>query len=504
MDNVIKQDSPNSISTTENDFLFKSWLNQLPVGSFLTDKSGMLIYSNKPFLNLLGAPKTDTLITDILFNAIHPQDLISAKETWQILMNQHLPIRLEFRKASNTASYKWLRLEANVFKNANDEHSGFSGTLVDISDRKQTEIELQLSENRLRSIIEAEPECVKVVDAEGKLLEMNSAGLAMLEVDSLEEAKSMSLFDFILPEYRLAFQSLHKRVMSGENGILEFEVLGKKGTQLWLETHATPLRNEMAEIDKLLGITRNITERKQAEVKMHDALALAQKTAQTRSHFLDVASHELRTPITGLSLLLQMTKKNLALGKPVEEGTLMRLRTQVDHISNLVTDLLDVSRLERGNVILRTEELELSKLIETCLEEFRLLQPERIISFSASESSTLIKADPLRIYQVLSNLLNNAIRYTPINTSIEIRVDSFSQTVRVSVRDHGSGIALNQVAELFEPFKRGSNEFVSNSPGLGLGLFISREILSLHGGKIELINNLGGGCTFYFELPKLN
>jgi diguanylate cyclase (GGDEF)-like protein/PAS domain S-box-containing protein len=134
--------------------------------------------------------------------------------------------------------------------------------------RKQAEEALCKNERRLRTIIETEPECVKIVDCNGQLLEMNAAGLAMLEADSVGEAQQYPLINFVLPEYRAAFAALHKRVMSGESGIVEFEITGLKGARRWLETHAAPLRDETGEVTLLLGITRDITARKRADAQL--------------------------------------------------------------------------------------------------------------------------------------------------------------------------------------------------------------------------------------------
>jgi len=134
--------------------------------------------------------------------------------------------------------------------------------------RTQAEEALRQSEQRLRTIIETEPECIKVVSSEGQLLQMNAAGLAMLEADTLDEAQQQSLISYILPDYRHSFNALHQRVMRGESGTLEFELEGLGGTQRWLETHAAPLRDARGEITTLLGITRDITARKQADKRI--------------------------------------------------------------------------------------------------------------------------------------------------------------------------------------------------------------------------------------------
>lgn len=134
--------------------------------------------------------------------------------------------------------------------------------------RKEAEEALQKNQSHLLAIIENEPECVKLVDPLGALLEMNPAGLAMLEAESLEEAQKYSLIDYLLPEWRAPFIALHKSVMNGNNALLEFEIKGLKGTRRWLETHATPLRDSDGKVTMLLGITRDTTERKNNEEKI--------------------------------------------------------------------------------------------------------------------------------------------------------------------------------------------------------------------------------------------
>ena len=140
---------------------------------------------------------------------------------------------------------------------------------LDITERKEAEDRLRDSEQRLRTIFETEPECVKVIGAKGELLEMNAAGLAMLEAGSLAEAKTRPLIDYVLPDYREAFVGLHQRVLQGKNSLLEFEITGLKGTRRWLETHAAPMRDESGNVTMLLGVTRDITERKRMEGQVH-------------------------------------------------------------------------------------------------------------------------------------------------------------------------------------------------------------------------------------------
>src|SRR5882724_10755039 len=139
----------------------------------------------------------------------------------------------------------------------------------DVTAQYKVQEALRISEQRLRTIIENEPECVKVVGRDGELLEMNAAGLAMLEVETLEQVRQYGLINFVNPGYREAFNAVHQRVMNGEHARLEFEVTGLRGTQRWLETHAAPIRDDNGNVATLLGIIRDITDRKRAERQIH-------------------------------------------------------------------------------------------------------------------------------------------------------------------------------------------------------------------------------------------
>lgn len=155
------------------------------------------------------------------------------------------------------------------------------GISTDITERYQATKALRASEQRLRTIIETEPECIKVIDSRGQLIEMNQAGLAMLEADTLAEAQQQPLGQYLLPKYRKSFLLLHKRVMQGEKGALIFEIRGLKGTRRWLETHAAPLRDGQEQIIGLLGVTSDITERRAAQLKLQQSETLLRSTLES-------------------------------------------------------------------------------------------------------------------------------------------------------------------------------------------------------------------------------
>ncbi|MEO6421393.1 MAG: EAL domain-containing protein, partial [Candidatus Nitrotoga sp.] len=199
--------------------------------------------------------------------------------------------------------------------------------------RKRAEEALRESEQRLRTIIETEPECIMVLGSGGQIMEMNATGLAMLEAANIEELQKHNLVDFILSEYFDSFIAMHQRVMSGESCILEFEIKGFKGTQRWLETHAAPLSNANGQISMLLGITRDVTARKEAENRIQflahfDALTGLPNRVQLNSHAKSVISLAQRSqkPVTLMFLDLDHFKDiNDTLGHSVGDALLVEL-----------------------------------------------------------------------------------------------------------------------------------------------------------------------------------
>ncbi len=210
---------------------------------------------------------------------VHPQDLPRVMADLQAHFDGSAPgYASEYRVLCKDGSWKWILARGMVVSRTEDGRPlRMIGTHCDISERRRSEQALKEQKEFLDAILENEPECVKVLALDGRLLQMNRAGLAMLEVDSLEEAKQFGLSRFIDPEYRSSFLELEQRVFAGETGMLEFPIIGKRGTRRWLETHATPLRDTEGKAYALVGVTRDVTARKAAEARIeflayHDAL----------------------------------------------------------------------------------------------------------------------------------------------------------------------------------------------------------------------------------------
>lgn len=226
----------------------------------------------------------------------------------------------------------------------------------------------------------------------------------------------------------------------------------------------------------------------------------AETIGNIKSQFLDIAAHELKTPVTALGLLIEMANVYLSKGVPLGKPELERIKKQTNRLKKLLEDLLDVSRMERGFLVLRPVHTDIVKLVRECIEDYRTQTPSRNFTFIRSEAEIFLDIDPEKINQVLSNIMNNAINYSPEGSPIEVSIIATPKTVRISIKDSGPGIAKEIQAKLFTRFFRVVSNESAIHPGLGLGLYISRSIIEKHGGVIGLNSEEGHGSTFYFEL----
>jgi PAS domain S-box-containing protein len=278
-----------------------------------------------------------------------------------------------------------------------------------------------------------------------------------------------------------------------------------------VRAHFAPCYNESGQVCGGVGIIEDVTaqrhieeERRQAGQERTRLLREAQEAVRVRDDFLTIASHELKTPLTPLSLRLASLERRLERGEPVDASALRHARQHLLRLTTLINDLLDTSRIESGGLALHPQLTQLELLTEHVIRVTESLYGSRHrIHFHAPSTPLEVRGDPYRLEQVVANLLENALKYSPDGGPIHVSLEQRGELALLSVRDSGIGIPADQQQHLFERYFRARNVSTHSYGGLGLGLYICHDIVERHGGRIWVESEVGRGSTFYVALPTL-
>ncbi|SDD27111.1 PAS domain S-box-containing protein [Mucilaginibacter pineti] len=260
------------------------------------------------------------------------------------------------------------------------------------------------------------------------------------------------------------------------------------GTYRWHLNRAVPLKDEKNEIIFWVGTATDIEDQK--------------KEMERKDEFIGIASHELKTPLTSLKGYLQLiTSYKKEEIPPVVKQYIEKASVAINKLQRLINDLLDVSKIQAGRLEYAIGEVDLSNLIKNSIENANHIYPQYEFDNQA-QPGLRVEGNAERLEQVLMNFINNAVKYSQVNKQIILKTETQDHTVRVSVTDFGIGLSDAQREKIFERFYRVEDKKFMAS-GLGMGLYISTEIINNHNGKIGVESELGKGATFYFELPRV-
>lgn len=293
----------------------------------------------------------------------------------------------------------------------------------------------------------------------------------------------------IHPEDRARVQTaLKNHFETGAPFSEEYRILNNTGSVVNVADRATAIRNQEGRPVRLIGAVSDITARKRAE--------------QMKSDFVSFVTHQLRTPLSGIKWMLELAMDSV--DNPEEAQSYLRdAGASTDRLIGLVNDLLDISRLERGKLEVNLQEIHLGELTRSVVDEIAPLVREKgqRLSIQAADDLPKITADPQMLRQAVLNLISNAVKYTPKDGEIAIRIRTDQGRLRWEVQDTGIGIPKGDVGKLFEKFYRARNASAVETEGTGLGLYLVRLIVERFGGDVSCESEEGRGSTFAFTLP---
>jgi PAS domain S-box-containing protein len=357
------------------------------------------------------------------------------------------------------------------------------------SELKHTFSQLEESETALRMAIEAADFGTWHIHSLTRAFVTSARLKELFGYDAQENITIEDALSRITDEYReFVSNALENAIYNGGDYDVTYPVIGFHDNKTrWLRAIGNLKQNVSGGFSEFTGVVMDVSEDKLAE--------------QRKDDFFAMVSHELKTPLTSINAYLQMLQKK---SLKESDGFLPNLLTQsvkqVKKMTKMINGFLNVSRLKSGKLNIEFQLFDIAGLIKEMEEETLVLTQSHTVLFDFVEP-TLVYADRDKIGQVISNLISNAIKYSPTDCYVTIRCIKDKEYVCISVADSGMGIKQDHLEKLFDRYYRVENEYTTNISGFGIGLYLSSELVKHHGGKIWAESQVGKGSTFYFTLP---
>lgn len=363
---------------------------------------------------------------------------------------------------------------------------GVISTVINVSDKVHSRKQVEAAESRLRLAIDSAKLGTWYIDVASRELKTSARLKEIFGFHPQDEVPLNAATNQILEAYRADVLSAIEQAMT--NGVaydVEYPIHGyRDGAVRWVRATGK-LYEDVNGLRNFSGIVQDITQRKNEE--------------QRKDDFLSIASHELKTPVTSLKGALQLLeRKKNDLSSPLVPRLIAQANVSVNKITYLIDDLLNTTRTNEGQLHLNYTEFTISEMLDQCCHHLRIGGKHDLVI--KGDRRLKMWADEIRIDQVVVNLVNNAVKYAPDEKEIYLIIEDLSDSVKISVKDNGPGISADKVEHLFDRYYRVDYSGVQYS-GLGLGLYISAEIIKKHRGQIGVETEVGKGSTFWFTIP---
>ncbi len=377
----------------------------------------------------------------------------------------------------------------------------------DVAEQRRSRIEL----GRLAAIVESSEDAIYAKSLEGIVTSWNQ-GAERLFGYPASEIIGHSVARMMLPELLSELDENLARIKNNQSiKSLETQRLHREGKVIDVSVTISPVKDSDGKIVGASTIARDVTERKRLEeerARLYAAEQLARAQAESairaRDQFLSLASHELKTPITSIMGFAELVQRRASNGERLtdrDQRALQLIHAQSSHLAQLINSLLDLSRIDGEQFVIETAPMDLNALTTRVVESLRLTAEAHTLTFNALPEPLVIYGDEMRLEQVVQNLIQNAIKYTPGGGLIGITLEHDGAHAYLSVTDPGIGIPEVALDRLFERFYRAENVKAYRISGMGIGLFVAKQIVMLHGGEIQVKSREDAGSTFILCLP---
>ena len=420
---------------------------------------------------------------------IYPEDIALVKQQLAEVMGAKGIYSAEFRiRRNDNGKLRWMTGYGRVTEREGNKPVRVSGVMFDSTERREAEENLEATKNSLNTALEAAKMGVWSIDMTHGYMDRSTKHDQLLGYHNWqEEWDHEKAKHFIIEEDKPKYDAAYANLL--ESGIFDLEARIKNvdGSVCWVHYFGRTFRNEDAKGETAAGVVYDITDQKTIE--------------KQKDEFIGIASHELKTPVTSIKAYAEILQEMFEEANDKRSAELMsKLDSQVDRLTKLIRDLLDVTKVSEGQLHLVTRPFNLAETIKNTAEEMQRTTRSHTIRLSITELPEIV-GDEERISQVIVNMMSNAIKYSPEAKEVFVTAKYEDGKVSVSVQDFGIGMSAGTLEKLFARFFRSDNPSVRSFPGLGLGLFISMEIMKRHGGTIAVQSEKGKGSLFTMILP---
>ncbi|MEW6079662.1 MAG: PAS domain S-box protein [Thermodesulfobacteriota bacterium] len=423
-------------------------------------------------------------------------------------VSQGRPTTLVVEMVRKDGATVWTEVNATWLRDEGGGVKGILGVSRDITERKTTEDLLRASEEKFRLLAENANDIIWIRDLHLNLVYINRAIERIRGFTPEEEmarSPEQSLTADSLERVRRMFSEAMARESSGklltEPYILEVEALCKDGSTKWMEMSMNWLRNRDGRAEGIIGISRDISERRQVELELRRAEQLADQANQAKSQFLANVSHEIRTPMNGVLGMVELLKSTGLNAEQMDYAD--TIYQSASSLLEIINDILDISKIESGKMNLHEEIFNLEECVDGIREILDYPARNKGLNLTVHYlAPRWVLGDKTRVRQILTNLTGNAVKFTD-KGQVTIRVDYHQATAcfRIAVSDTGIGIPEGMQKTVFESFRQVDGSVSRRYEGTGLGLSIAKNMAELMGGRIELESRVGQGSTFTVFLP---
>lgn len=469
----------------------------------MMDQNGLVVEFNPAAVNVFGYSREEA-VGSMLADLIIPENLRNAHHSGlmrYLKTGEHNVLNKRVEVPATNKSGDNLLVELAISPVAFGDAVFFSAYLRDITEAKAAEEKLKASEERFQSLFELSPDAIVIISPDGKILDANDRACQLVGFEK-DVMLSRTALEFIPVDQLNKAQAGLENAKAGETVGIQIDFLNSDGERVPTEVLGRKIDSPSGPLFQ--GVVRDISERIASERQLLNAKEAAEKANEAKSDFLANMSHEMRTPLNGVIGSLSLVDRDVL---DTESALLIgSAERSAEALLTLIDDLLDLSRIESGEVELEVSVFDVNELSTLVDEVFKPLADKKGLGLSTSVDvpDVPFKADVGKIRQVLLNLVGNAVKFTQrgrIDVAMRFDGDAKSGNLIMSVKDTGIGISKQDQSTLFDRFKQVDSSRSRSHGGVGLGLSISQDLVELMGGEISVKSEPDAGSIFEFSVP---